>query len=159
MNTLKGFVSVLLITVSAACGNSGADDSTVSPATTGTLTAQVDGQSFTATQPVSTYEKATKRLTVTAGNTVHQLGFTLVNFSSAATVPLADAIAGSSGSYIDVKTNTTYALKEGRTGTVTVTKFDGKTLEGTFSMKTYNTQLKREIVVSNGAFKVPVVTL
>ncbi|GAB3966076.1 hypothetical protein GCM10028806_06020 [Spirosoma terrae] len=40
-----------------------------------------------------------------------------------------------------------------------VTKFDGSTIEGTFSMKTYTTQQKREVVITNGTFKVPVENL
>jgi hypothetical protein len=80
---------------------------------------------------------------------IHMMGFTLVDSSK----------TGSTGNYIDVKTNTSYANKEGRTGTVTVMKFDGSTLEGIFSMKTYNTQQKREVVVTNGTFKVNVETI
>lgn len=159
MNALKTFISVLVIAASIACNSSGTDDS-VTPATTGALSAQVDGQSFTAVQPASTYDKKSKDLTVAAGNTAHLVGFTLVNFSSTGTFTLDNVLkSGSSGSYTDMKTNTTYALKEGRTGTVTVTRFDGSTIEGSFSMKTYNTQLKREVVVTNGSFKLPVINL
>lgn len=159
MNPLKTFFSALIITISVACSPSDSDTS-VNPTTTGTLSAQVDGQVFTAAQPASTYDKKTRNLTMTGGNTVHLVGFTLVNFSSAGTFKLDNVLtSGSSGSYTDLKTNTTYALKEGRTGTVTITSFDGKTIQGTFSMKTYNTQLKREIVVTNGSFSVPVINL
>ena len=72
---------------------------------------------------------------------------------------LASSIKNSSGSYSDVKANLTYAIKEGRTGTITVTKFDGSTITGTFSMKTYNVQLKREVVITNGVFSLPVTTI
>ena len=159
MNALKIALSALLLMGSVACSKSDMDNS-VAPATTGVMSAQVDGQSFQATQPVSTYDKKSKDLTVTGGNTVHLVGFTLFNFSTTGTMPLVDiGTTGSTGSYTEVKTNQTYTLKEGRTGSVTVTNFDGNTISGTFAMKTYNTQLKREVVVTNGSFTLPVINL
>lgn len=159
MNPMKILASVLLFALCTACGQSDKEDA-IAPVAKGTLTAQVDGQAFTAADPVSTYNKSTKDLTVTGGNNAHLTGFTLVNFSSAGTMPLVDiSKTGSTGSYTDLKSNTTYTLKEGRTGTVTVTSFTGNTVEGTFSMKTYNSQLKREVVVSGGSFRLPVINL
>ncbi len=159
MNSMKMLVSVLLFTLSVACSKSG-DGDTVTPAAKGTLTAQVDGQAFTATDAVSTYDKNSKDLTVTGGDNTHLTGFTLEGFSGPGTVALVDiSQTGSTGSYTDMKSNTTYTLKEGRTGTVTVTSFTGSTIEGTFSMKTYNSQSKREVVVSGGSFKLPVLNL
>lgn len=159
MNLMKVLASVLLLSLSVACSKS-EDGDAVTPATKGTLTAQVDGQAFTATDAVSTYDKNSKDLTVTGGDNTHLTGFTLENFSGPGTVALVDiSKTGSTGSYIDMKSNTTYSLSEGRTGTVTVTSFTGSTIEGTFSMKTYNRQLKREVVVSGGSFKLPVINL
>lgn len=145
-----------LIAMSLSCGKK---EDTIAPAGAGVLTAQVDGQSFTAEKTGSTYDKASKDLTLTGFNSTHQVGFTLKNVSGPATISLTETIKNSSGSYTDVKANLTYAIKEGRTGTITVTKFDGSTIAGTFSMKTYNVQLKREVVVTNGVFNLPVTTI
>ncbi|GAB3802011.1 hypothetical protein GCM10028819_30450 [Spirosoma humi] len=158
MKTLKiGFV-LGLIALSIACSKK--DDTPVASVSTGVMTAQIDGQSFTSDQASATYNKVSKDLTLVGYNGIHMTGFTLEKFTGAGTMALVDiSKTGSTGSYIDVKTNTNYTIREGRTGTVTVTKFDGSNLEGTFSMKTYNSQQKREVVVTNGMFKVPVETL
>lgn len=154
MKSLKISFILGLVVISLACSKK---EDAVTPASTGVMTAQVDGQAFTSEQATSTYNKTSKDLTLVGYNSVHMMGFTLEKFTGPATITLVDiSKTGSTGSYVDVKTNTTYANKEGRTGTVTVTKFDGSTLEGTFSMKTYNLQQKREVVVTNGTFKVSV---
>ncbi|QHV94161.1 DUF6252 family protein [Spirosoma endbachense] len=157
MKSLKFTFILCLAVVSLSCSKK---DDTIAPASTSVMTAQVDGQAFTSEQATATYNKATKDLTLVGYNSVHMMGFTLVNFTGTSTITLVDiSKTGSTGNYIDVKTNTTYANKEGRTGTVTVTKFDGSILEGNFSMKTYNSQQKREVVVTNGTFNVKVETI
>lgn len=155
MKGIKISVVLGLLAVVLSCGKK--EDDTVLPANQGVVTAQVDGQAFTSDQAASTYDKASKDLTLVGYNGVHRVGFTLKKFTGPATFTLENALNNSSsGSYTNVKTNTTYSFEEGRTGTVTVTKFDGKTLEGTFAMKTYNMPIKKEVAVTNGTFKVPV---
>ena len=154
MKSLKISFLLSLVVITLSCQKK---EDTVTPASKGVMTAQVDGQAFTAEQASSTYTKTSKDLTLVGYNSTHMMGFTLTKFTGTGTITLVDiSNTGSTGSYVDVKTNTTYTNKEGRTGTVTVTKFDGKTMEGTFSMKTYNLQQKREVVVTNGTFKVAV---
>lgn len=154
MKSLKISFILGLVVVALSCQKK---EDSVTPASKGVITAQVDGQAFTAEQASSTYNKVTKDLTLVGYNSIHMMGFTLAKFMGTGTITLVDiSNTGSTGSYVDVKTNMTYTNKEGRTGTVTVTKFDGKMIEGTFSMKTYNLQQKREVVVTNGAFKVAV---
>ncbi|WP_375447488.1 DUF6252 family protein [uncultured Fibrella sp.] len=156
MTTLKIFASLLFITATLACSKSATDNS-VTPVSAGVVTAQVDGQPFASEQATSTYNKVSKDLTLLGYNGIHMMGFTLEKFSGPAVFPLVDiSKTGSTGSYVDVKTNANYTIRDGRSGTVTVTKFDGATIEGTFSMTTYNTQQKREVVVSNGTFKMQV---
>lgn len=158
MKTLNIGFMLGLIALSISCSKK--EDTPVAPTSTGVMTAQIDGQSFTSDQAGATYNKVSKDLTLVGYNSIHMTGFTLEKFSGPGTMALVDiSKTGSTGSYIDVKTNTNYTIREGRTGTVTVTKFDGSNLEGTFSMKTYNSQQKREVVVTNGTFKVPVETL
>lgn len=158
MKTLKTSFIISLITLSISCSKK--EDTPVAPVSTGVMTARIDGQSFTSDQAGATYDKTSKDLTLVGYNSTHMTGFTLEKFTGTGTMALVDiSKTGSTGSYIDVKTNTNYTIREGRTGTVTVTKFDGSNLEGTFSMKTYNSQQKREVIVTNGTFKVPVETL
>jgi hypothetical protein len=158
MKTLNIGLMLSLIALSISCSKK--EDTPVAPASTGVMTAQIDGQPFTSDQTGATYNKVSKDLTLVGYNSLHMTGFTLEKFTGTGTMALVDiSKPGSTGSYIDVKTNINYTIREGRTGTVTVTKFDGSTLEGTFSMKTYNSQQKREVVVTNGTFKVPVETL
>ncbi|WP_155297217.1 DUF6252 family protein [Spirosoma aerolatum] len=155
MKTHKLVWMLVLVASSLACSKK--EDSSVTPASKGVVTASVDGQSFTSEQATSTYNKTTKDLTLVGYNSVHMMGFTLEKLTGPGTITLVDiSKTGSTGTYVDVKTNTTYTNKEGRTGTVTVTKFDGATVEGTFSMKVYNLQQKKEVVLTNGTFKVPV---
>lgn len=157
MSPHKLFWTALLIMLNVACSQS---DDAVAPATEATLSADINGQSFTTGSAVSTYEKATKRLTVTGSTDAHQVGFTLVDFSGASAITLEDRLSNkSTGSYVDVKKNTMYTIQGGRTGTVTVTRFSGNVIEGTFSLKTYNSGDKTEVVVSNGQFKMPVENL
>lgn len=159
MKTLKSILIFSLIVSLVACSKK--ENDAVTPAAgKGMVTAMVDGQSFTSEQATSTYNKSTKALTLVGYNSIHMMGFTLENLTGPGTITLVDiSKTGSTGSYIEVKTNTTYTNKEGRTGTVTVTKFDGSTLVGTFSMKTYNLQQKREVVITSGTFNVPVETI
>ncbi|GAB3940959.1 hypothetical protein GCM10028805_03580 [Spirosoma harenae] len=158
MKTLKLVWILTLVVSSFACSKKGEDS--ITPASKGVVTASLDGQSFTSEQATATYNKTTKDLTLVGYNSAHMMGFTLEKLTGPGTITLVDiSKTGSTGSYVDVKTNTTYSNKEGRTGTVTVTKFDGATIEGTFSMKTYNLQQKREIVLTNGSFKVSVETI
>ena len=154
MKSLKISFILGLIAVTLSCSKK---EDSVTPASTGVMTAQVDGQAFTSDQATSTYNKTSKDLTLVGYNSIHMMGFTLEKLTGPGTITLVDiSKTGSTGSYVDVKTNTTYANKEGRTGTVTVTKFDGSTIQGTFSMKTYNLQQKREVVLTNGTFSVKV---
>ncbi|MFD2574374.1 DUF6252 family protein [Spirosoma soli] len=159
MNFSKLITSVLLIASSMACSKSDNND-TVTPSVNATMSAQINGQAFNTTSALSTFTKATKDLTVTGSDANHQVGFTLVNFSGPATVALEDRLSGkSTGSYLDVKTTTMYTIQGGRTGTVTVTRFANDVIEGTFSLKTYNSGDKKEFTVTNGQFKLPVANL
>lgn len=158
MKTIIIGLLISLIALLSGCGKK--DNADVTPVVQGVVTAQIDGQSFTSEQATSTYNKVTKELTLVSYNASHMMGFTLINLTSTGTINLVEiSKTGSTGSYIDVKTNLNYTIKEGRSGTVNVTRFDGATIEGTFSMKTYNTQQKREVVLTNGTFKVPVENL
>lgn len=155
MKTLKISVAIGLLAVLLSCGKK--EEDKVAPVSKGVVTAQVDGQAFTSDQASAAYDKQSQDLNVVGFNSIHSMGFTLKKFTGPATFTLVDATkTGSVGSYTDMKTNTTYSNKEGRTGTVTVTKFDGGTIEGTFSLKSYNVQQKREVVITNGTFKTPV---
>lgn len=158
MKTLNIGFMLGLVALSLACTRQ--DDTQATAVGTGVVTAQINGQSFTSEQAGATYDRVNKSLTLVGYNDNHLTGFTLQKFSGTGSVPLVDISGvGSTGSYIDTKTNINYSIRDGRTGAVTVRKFDGSNLEGTFSMKTYNSQQKREVIVTNGTFNVPVETL
>ena len=158
MRAIKISLALSMVVIALSCGKK--EEAITPPVTTGVLTAQIDGQAFTAEQATSTYNKVSKDLTLVGYNSTHMTGFTLEKFAGAGTMPLVDiSKTGSTGSYVDVKANVNYTIRDGRTGSVTVTKFNGNSIEGTFSMKTYNSQQKREVVVTNGTFKLPVENL
>ena len=92
------------------------------------------------------------------GPTIY-LALTVTNFpKQAGTYPLGDANQNNVGAYTDAtnpNNSIIYLTQNGRTGSLTVTSFDGKTMIGTFSYTAYNSQQNKEVQVLNGEFKVP----
>jgi hypothetical protein len=71
------------------------------------------------------------------------------------TFTLGDIKTGRLGNYTDNSDPENPVEYYSTAGTLTITKFDGKTVEGTFSYKAYNTSLKKEVSVTDGQFRAP----
>lgn len=70
------------------------------------------------------------------------------------TFTLGDVKTGRIGNYTDNTDPENPIEYYSTSGTLTITKFDGKTVEGTFSYKAYNKSLAKEVSVTDGQFRV-----
>jgi|GEM_PF-904070 len=130
--------------------------------------AQIDGQSFSVGAvpgPSSTiggsafFSKDENKLFIYGTGTTKMLAITVQDFpKKTGTYALGDANLNSVGSYTDnsnPQTPILYLTRNGRTGSVTVSGFDGSVISGTFAYTVYNSQQAKEIKVTAGEFKVP----
>ncbi len=69
-------------------------------------------------------------------------------------------LSGNAASYFDTKSPlnpVVYVNDKSEKGVLSISLFDGKTVEGTFYYSTYNNSLKKAVKVTGGKFKVPYV--
>jgi hypothetical protein len=161
------FALCLLLSLAFACKKKSGDD--VSPASDVYVRANIDGKPFSigavpgpgsTTGSYANFSISENRLFINGTGTTVYLIMTVQDFpKKTGTFPLNDASSTKSGgTYVDAtdpKNGVFYLTQNGRTGTVTISSFDGKTMSGTFSYTTYSKQTNKEVKITNGEFKVP----
>lgn len=161
MKTIGYALSLLLLLIVAACGNENANvnagDGTFMKATVGTKAFSISGTGSSGntkgTSAVWQQNNSTLYLTGNDGNTFVSMSIDKFE-KTIGTFTLGDVNSGRLASYIDNTNSASPVTYLSKTGTVTITQFDGKTVEGTFSFTTYNQAIKKEVLVSEGEFKV-----
>jgi hypothetical protein len=157
------FFFLIFALLMTACG--GKDDAdTATPGSDTFMKATVAGKPFSTTgtgSPSDTrgasavFQQSNSTLYLNGNNGTTFLAVVVDKFPRATgTFLLGDIIAGRGGNFTDNTDSSNPIVYFGKSGTLTVTKFDGKTMEGTFSYTTYNKTLNKEVQVTNGEFKV-----
>lgn len=151
----------------ASCGKK--DDGQTQPAADVYVRAKIDGKDFSigavpgpgsTTGSYAVFSKDENKLFIYGTGPTVNLVMTVANFpKKTGTHALGDSGSNTGGgTYIDAadpKNPTIYLTQNGRTGTITINGFDGKTISGTFSYNTYSNQAKKEVKVTGGEFNVP----
>lgn len=160
---MKYLIGLTIIFLSFSC-NKGSDNN-ASPDVY--VRAKVDGQAFSVgavpgpgstTGSYATFFKDENKLFIYGTGSTVYLVMTVQDFPKKTGTFSLGTIAGSIGSYTDAsdpKNSIIYTMQGGRTGTLTVSSFDGKTMTGTFSYNVYSGQTKKEVKITEGEFKVP----
>ncbi len=160
----QSFAILLVLSVLCSCKK---DSDNTDPGQNVYVKAQIDGQSFSVggvPGPGSTtggsaiFSKSENKLFIYGTGTTKLLAITVQDFpKKTGTYALGDADQNSVGHYTDNSNSQNpipYVTQNGRTGSLVVTGFDGKTITGTFSYTTYSNTQKKEVKVTNGEFKV-----
>lgn len=104
----------------------------------------------------SLYQISDKTLYLYGNNGVIFIAIGIDDFpETTGTFTLGDVASGRTASYTDETDEDNPVNYYSTSGTLQVTKLDGKTIEGTFSYKAYSNVLKKEVSVSGGQFKLP----
>ncbi|MDJ1506335.1 DUF6252 family protein [Xanthocytophaga agilis] len=160
----KACFSLVLLVLISACKK---ESNNPAPNQNVYVKASVDGKSFLTegtpspnqmTGGSAIFSQTDNKLYIYGTGTTTLLAITVYGFpKKTGTYALGDADGKNSGTYVD-NTNSQdpifYTTNSGRTGQLVITFFDGKTIKGTFSYTTYNTQKKKEVSVTNGELDV-----
>jgi hypothetical protein len=104
----------------------------------------------------SLFETDGKTLYLYGNNGIIFIAIAIENFpEKTGTFTLGDIESGTTASYTDNTDKDKPVNYYSTSGSVQVTTYDGKTIDGTFSFKAYSNVLKKEVTVSNGQFNVP----
>jgi hypothetical protein len=160
------FSLFLLLSLTFACKKESENDAT--PTVDVFVKADVDGKPFivgavpdpgSSTGSYAIFSKSENKLFIYGTGTTVILAVTVQDFpKKTGTFPLGGTNAGSIGSYTDAsdpQLGATYTMQGSRTGSVTISSFDGKVMSGTFFYTVYNSQKQKEVKITNGEFKVP----
>jgi hypothetical protein len=159
----KNLIILALFFGFVACGSD--DNDSPSPTNDIFMKATVGSQTLDVTGPGSPtdtrgaggiFDKDNTTLYINGNNGAILISLTIEDFNkTTGSFTLGDVNSGKIGAYTDNSNTSSPVYYYSTSGTLTITKFDGKTMEGTFSFKSYNTNLKKEVIVSGGQFKVP----
>jgi hypothetical protein len=156
----KLFWSLAIVVVMFSCGD---DDSDPTPASSVYMKAKVGDKALNVTGTGSSsntagaagvFQESNKTLYLNGNDGKTFIAISVVDFPKATgTFTIGKYNEGSSASFTDNTDSNNPVIYLSKSGTVTVSKFDGKTIEGTFSFIVYNTALAKEVTVSGGEFK------
>ena len=140
------------------------NDDTVTPANDTYMKATVDGKSLNVTgsgTPTNTkgtasyFQQSNSTFYLTGNNGTIILSMAVDKFPrTTGSFTFGDVNSGRIGNYVDNTDAANPINYYSKSGTLVITKFDGKTVEGTFTFTATNTTLKKDVTVSNGEFKV-----
>lgn len=129
------------------------------------MKAKVDGQVLDVTGTgtptdtrgtTSVYQESNNTFYLYGNNSDILLAIAIDEFTNATgTFTLGDVKTGRIGNYTDNTDPENPVEYYSTSGTLTITKFDGETVEGTFSYKAYSNERKEEVSVVDGQFRVP----
>jgi hypothetical protein len=145
-----------------ACSKKNED--TATPASDTYMKATVDGKSLNVTgtgTPTDTrgttsiFQQSNSTFYLTGNNGTIILSMAVDKFpKTTGSFTIGDINSGRIGNYVDNTDAANPINYYSKSGTLNITKFDGKTVEGSFTFTATNTTLKKDVVVSNGTFKV-----
>ena len=159
----KSLLFLTLLLGLMACGKKD-DDNTATPASDVFMKATVDGKSLNVSgtgTPTNTkgttslFQKSNTTLYLTGNNGTIILSMVIDKFpKTTGSFNFGDVNSGRAGNYVDNTDAANPINYYSKSGTLVITKFDGKTMEGTFNFIATNNTLKKDVVVSNGEFRV-----